>query len=42
MDRQQAINQGIYREFREKGIEFAYPTRKILLTREKQDILHGA
>ncbi len=31
MDAQQAINLGIYRRFEEEGIQFAFPTRTVLL-----------
>ncbi len=31
MDSQQAINLGLYRKFKEEGIEFAYPTRTVFV-----------
>jgi len=33
MDRQQAINLAIHRAFEERGIEFAYPTQTVFVTR---------
>jgi small-conductance mechanosensitive channel len=33
MDVQQAINLRVHREFAELGIEFAYPTQKVILAR---------
>ncbi len=35
MDTQQAINLAIYRRFEEEGIEFAYPTQTVFVSREK-------
>lgn len=35
MDIQQAINLAIYRRFQEEGIEFAYPTQTVFVSREK-------
>lgn len=35
MDIQQAINLAVYRQFESSGIEFAYPTQKLYLTRIK-------
>jgi small-conductance mechanosensitive channel len=32
MDIQQAINLGVFRRFAEEGIEFAYPTRTVILS----------
>jgi small-conductance mechanosensitive channel len=37
MDVQQAINLAIARRFEERGIEFAYPTQTLFLTREAKD-----
>jgi len=37
MDIQQAINLKIYEMFEEKGIEFAYPTQTLFLTKEGND-----
>lgn len=37
MDIQQAINLKIYEVFEEKGIEFAYPTQTLFLTKEGND-----
>ncbi len=34
MDIQQAINLKIYNEFERQGIEFAYPTQTLFLTKE--------
>jgi small-conductance mechanosensitive channel len=34
MDHQQAINLELFREFDERGIEFAFPTQKVLLSRQ--------
>ncbi|MFO7849692.1 MAG: mechanosensitive ion channel family protein [Spirochaetia bacterium] len=34
MDIQQEINLAIYRSFEQRGIEFAYPTSKVILSRE--------
>lgn len=34
MDIQQAINLKIYNEFEKQGIEFAYPTQTLFLTKE--------
>jgi len=34
MDIQEAINQEMYRRFKEQGIEFAYPTRTVYVRRE--------
>ena len=33
MDIQQAINLAIYRKFQEEGIQFAYPTRELIVRR---------
>jgi len=35
MDVQEAINLEIFRRFQQEGIEFAYPTRTILIQNEK-------
>lgn len=35
MDIQQEINLAIYRAFEERGIEFAYPTSKVIVSREE-------
>jgi len=35
MDKQQAINLALYRRFKEEGIEFAYPTQTLFLSREE-------
>ncbi|MFP4180024.1 MAG: mechanosensitive ion channel family protein [Spirochaetaceae bacterium] len=35
MDIQQEINLAIYRTFEERGIEFAYPTSKVIVSREE-------
>jgi small-conductance mechanosensitive channel len=37
MDIQQAINLKIYERFEEEGIEFAYPTQTLFLTKEEND-----
>ncbi len=37
MDIQQAINLNIYREFEEKGIEFAYPTQTLFMNKTDRD-----
>ena len=37
MDIQQSINLSIYRAFEEKGIEFAYPTQTLFLTKEQKE-----
>ncbi len=34
MDIQQSVNLAVYRRFAEEGIEFAYPTRKVLLHKD--------
>lgn len=35
MDHQQAINLELFAHFEERGIEFAFPTRKVLLARSE-------
>ncbi|WP_347157812.1 mechanosensitive ion channel family protein [Pontibacter chitinilyticus] len=37
MDIQQAINLGIYKEFSNRGIEIAYPTRTLYMVNQQQD-----
>jgi len=37
MDIQQEINIAIYSEFRARGIEFAFPTQTIFLTKENNE-----
>jgi small-conductance mechanosensitive channel len=34
MDIQQAINLSIFRQFKEKGIQFAYPTQTLLIEKD--------
>jgi small-conductance mechanosensitive channel len=41
MDIQQAINLGIFREFERLGLEFAYPTQKLYLTRSSSSAKDG-
>lgn len=41
MDIQQSINFEIFEEFKRRGIEFAYPTQSLLLTRQPQPAFQG-
>jgi len=41
MDTQQAINLAIYKRFREKNIEFAYPTQTLYIDRENAKNKNG-